>query len=49
MDLMPLPLSERVKFDGKKKTEFARRLHEDIHLNVAKQTEQYAKHANKGR
>ena len=41
MDLMSLPLSERVSLDGQKKAEFVRNIHEKVHLNIQKRTEQY--------
>ena len=47
--LSPLPVSEHVNLDGKKKAEFVKQLHERARLNVERRTEQYIKQANKGR
>ena len=49
LDLTPLPLSERVNLDGKKKAEFVKQIHEKARLNVERRTEQYVRQANKGR
>ena len=49
MDLSPLPFSEHVNLDGKKKAEFVKQIHEKARLNIERRTEQYAKQANKGR
>ena len=49
LDLSPLPLSERANLDGKKKAEFFKQIHKKARLNIERKTEQYAKHANKGR
>ena len=49
LDLTPLPLSERVNLDGKKKADFVQQIHEKARLNIERRTEQYAKQANKGR
>ena len=49
LDLSPLPASEHVNLDGKKKAEFVKQLHERARLNVERRTEQYIKQANKGR
>ena len=46
---MPLPSSERVNLDGKRRTNFVKKLHEKVHANIEKCTAQYAKHYNKGR
>ncbi|XP_027155385.1 uncharacterized protein LOC113755618 [Coffea eugenioides] len=46
---MPLPLSEHASLYGKKKAEVVRQLHEKARANIEKRTEQFAKHANKGR
>ena len=49
LDLSPLPMSERVNLDGAKKAELVKQIHETARLNIERRTEQYAKHANKGR
>ncbi|XP_073061780.1 uncharacterized protein [Primulina eburnea] len=49
LDLMSLPVSERLNLDGKKKAEFVRSLHEKVKANIEKRNEQYAKQANKGK
>ncbi|XP_071933671.1 uncharacterized protein [Coffea arabica] len=49
LDLVPLPSSERVNIDGKKRANFVKKLHEKVYANIEKCTTQYAKHANKGR
>ncbi|GKV10834.1 hypothetical protein SLEP1_g22145 [Rubroshorea leprosula] len=48
LDLSPLPMSEHVNLDGKKKAEFVRQIHEKARLNIERRTEQYAKQASKG-
>ena len=48
LDLVPLPSSERVNLDGKKRAEFVKQLHEKTRVNIKKRTAQYMKHANKG-
>ncbi|XP_071917089.1 uncharacterized protein [Coffea arabica] len=49
LDLSPLPISERVNLDGKKKAEFVRDLHTKARANIEKRTLQYIQSANKGR
>ena len=49
LDLSPLPLSERVNLDGKRKADLVKQIHEKAKLNIERRTEQYAKQANKGR
>ena len=49
LDLSPLPMSEHVNLDGKKKAEFVKQIHVKARLNIERRTEQYAKQANKGR
>ena len=49
LDLLPLPLFERVNLDGKKKADFVKNIHEDARHNIERRTETYAKHANRGR
>nr|XP_027097493.1 uncharacterized protein LOC113717045 [Coffea arabica] len=46
---MPLSLSEHASLNGKKKTQVVRQLHEKARANIEKCTEQFVKHANKGR
>jgi hypothetical protein len=48
-DLTHLPLSERVKLDGKNKGEFVKMIHEKARLNIERRTQQYVHQANKGR
>ena len=38
LDLSPLPLSERVDLDGRKRVEFVRALHDKIRANIEKRT-----------
>ncbi|XP_075521546.1 LOW QUALITY PROTEIN: uncharacterized protein LOC142554754 [Primulina tabacum] len=47
LDLMSLPVSERLNMDGKKKAEFVRSLHEKVKANIERRNEQYARQANK--
>ncbi|KAJ9557269.1 hypothetical protein OSB04_011883 [Centaurea solstitialis] len=49
LDLSPLPIREQLNLDGAKKAEFVKKLHEQVRCNIEKKTEQYAKHAYKGR
>ncbi|KAM7519337.1 hypothetical protein LguiB_018299 [Lonicera macranthoides] len=49
LDLTPLPLSEQVNLDGKKKAELVKQIHEKARLSIERRTEQYAQQANKGR
>jgi transposase InsO family protein len=49
LDLSPLPLTEHVNLDGKKKADFVKQTHEKARLNIERRTEQYATQANKGR
>jgi hypothetical protein len=49
MDLFPLPITERLNFDGKKKADFVKKMHEQVKANIEKRTRQYVKSANKGR
>ena len=48
LDLVPLPISEQVNFDSKKKAEYVHQLHEKAQANIEKWTLQYATQANKG-
>lgn len=49
LDLISLPVSERLNPDGQKKAEFVRNLHERVKVNIEKKNLQYTKQANKGR
>ncbi|CAA7043941.1 unnamed protein product [Microthlaspi erraticum] len=49
LDLMPLPLSERLSTDGQKRAEMVKKIHEQAKKNIEEKTRQYAKKANKGR
>ena len=49
VDLIPLPLSEHVSLDRKRKAEVVRNLHEKVCLNIEKRTKQFTKQANKRR
>ncbi|XP_071901000.1 uncharacterized protein [Coffea arabica] len=49
LDLLPLPSSEHVNLDGKKKAEFVRTLHDKVRANIERRTAQYAQQANKHR
>jgi hypothetical protein len=48
IDLLPLPMQERVNFDASKRAEFVKTLHEQTKSNMEKMTKMYEKHANKG-
>ena len=48
LDLIPLPVSEHVNLDGKKKAEIVKQIYEKAKFNIEWRTEQYAKQANKG-
>ncbi|KZV55543.1 hypothetical protein F511_38470 [Dorcoceras hygrometricum] len=41
MDLLSLPMSERLNLDGKKKAEYVRTLHEKVRANIEKKIQQY--------
>jgi hypothetical protein len=49
LDLSPLPLTEHVNLDGKKKADFVKQIHEKARFNIERRTEQYTTQANKGR
>ena len=49
IDLLPLPMQERVNFDASKRAEFVKNLHDRARTNIEKMTRMYEKHANKGR
>ncbi|KAG7593973.1 Integrase catalytic core [Arabidopsis thaliana x Arabidopsis arenosa] len=48
LDLIPLPLSERISLDGKKKAELMQQIHENARRNIEEKTKLYAKQANRG-
>ena len=48
LDLSPLPISERVNLDGKKRAEYVLELHGKVRANIEKRTLQYVQSANKG-
>ena len=43
LDLTPLPLSEQVNLDGKKRADFVKQIHEKAKQFIERQTEKYAK------
>jgi hypothetical protein len=49
IDLLPLPMRERVNFDTSKRAEFIKKLHDQARTNIEKMTKLYEKRANKGR
>jgi hypothetical protein len=49
IDLLPLPVQERVNFDASKRAEFVKNLHDRARTNIENMTKQYEKQANKGR
>lgn len=49
LDLMPLPVNERISLDGKKKAELVKQIHEKARINIESKTKLYEKHANKNR
>ena len=49
MDLLPLPLQEQVNMDASKRSDFIKKLHDEIKQNIEKKSAQYAKQANKGK
>ena len=49
LDLLPLPMSERVNMDGLKQAEQLHALHQKVRDNIEKITFQFIRHANKGR
>jgi RNase H-like domain found in reverse transcriptase/Integrase zinc binding domain/Integrase core domain len=49
LDLTPLPMKEKEHFDGRKRAEFVKQLHERTRLQLERRTEQYVQQANKGR
>ena len=49
LDLLPLPVDERVGLDGKKKAELVKQIPEKAREHIIRKTEQYASQANQGR
>ena len=49
LDLIPLPVDERVSFDGNQKAQVVKDLHAKIRQQIEKKNEQYANKANRGR
>jgi hypothetical protein len=49
LDLLPLPVNERISLDGQKNAEMVKKLHESVRQHIEKKNEQYANKANKGR
>ena len=48
IDLLPLPMQERVNFDASKRAEFVKNIHDRARANIEKMTKMYEKRANKG-
>ncbi|XP_024016373.1 uncharacterized protein LOC112089851 [Eutrema salsugineum] len=49
MEFTPLPPAEAVSLDGERSADLIKKLHQKAKENLEKRTEQYVKHANKGR
>ena len=49
MDLIPLPVDERVSLDGNRKAQVVKTLHESVRQQIEKRNNVYATKANKGR
>jgi hypothetical protein len=49
IDLLSLPMHERVNFDASKRAELIKNLHEKARANIEKMSKEYEKCANKGR
>ncbi|WZZ64683.1 hypothetical protein YC2023_076053 [Brassica napus] len=49
LDLLPLPLSERVSTDGERKAATIKKLHEQVRANIEAKTEIYKSYANQKR
>jgi len=49
LDLIPLPVDERVSLDGNQKAQVVKDLHAKIQQQIEKKNEQYANKANRGR
>ncbi|KAG8496940.1 hypothetical protein CXB51_008105 [Gossypium anomalum] len=48
LDLVPLPSTQLVHVDGKRKADFVKQLHQRVKDNIKRRTEQYVRGANKG-
>jgi hypothetical protein len=48
MNLIHLPLEERVSLDGEKKTKMVRELHKGVQVQIEKRNKLYSSKANKG-
>jgi hypothetical protein len=48
LDLIPLPIDERVSLDGNQKAQVVKDLHAKIWQQIEKKNEQYANKANRG-
>jgi hypothetical protein len=49
IDLLPLPMQERVNFDASKRAEFIKKIHDQARANIEKMTKMYEQRANRGR
>ena len=49
MDLIPLPIDERVSLDGNRKAQVVKTLHQSVRQQIEKRKRVYATKANKGR
>jgi hypothetical protein len=49
MDLIPLPIDERVSLDGNRKAQVVKTLHESVRQQIEKRNRVYATKINKGR
>ena len=49
LDLLPLPVKERVSLDRAKKAEVVKKLHEKVKRQIEKRNEQVASKVNQGR
>jgi predicted rRNA methylase YqxC with S4 and FtsJ domains len=48
MNLIHLPLEERVSLDGEKNTKMVRELHKGVQVQIEKRNKLYSSKANKG-
>ena len=49
IDLLPLPMQERLNFDASKRAEFVKNIHDRARANIEKMIKMYEKRANKDR
>jgi hypothetical protein len=49
IDLLPLPMQERINLDASKRADLIKKIHEQARTNIEKMTKTYEKQANKGR